>query len=63
MHIRMKRIGFVGMIDGKPFFEFVMDEYCHNESTTAVDVYKSKKEAKKRFEHILPVYIPTLPKD
>lgn len=61
--IRMKRIGYVGITDGKPFFEDTTDDYVlGGRSIPIVDVYRSKKEARKRFREIRPVYIPTLSK-
>lgn len=58
--IRMKRIGWVGIIDGHPHFEDVIDDYSGSTDFKAVNVYRSKKEARKRYQSILPVYIPTL---
>jgi hypothetical protein len=55
----MKRIGWVGFVNDKPYFENTTDDYSTNgsESTPVVDVYKKKKEAKKRFQDIREVFV------
>ena len=58
--MRMKRIGWIGDVKGKPCFDRVSDEYSDLKYVPAGNVYRSKKEAKKRFEKIIPVYIPVL---
>jgi hypothetical protein len=60
--LKMKRIGFVGIVDSRPDFGYVFDEYCDGIGVAGVTIYRSKKEARKRFEKVLPVYIPTLEK-
>ena len=48
------------MVEDKPFYENVTDEYSlRAEFCVAVNVYKSKKEAKKRFQEVCAVYIKT----
>ena len=55
----MKRIGWIGYAEDKPFFELTTDEYVgSNESPIfAVDVYKQKKEARRRFEDVREVFV------
>jgi len=56
-----KRIGWVGIVKGKPYFEEVTDNYVENFSpgVQAVNIYKSKKEAKRRFKAVKDVFIKT----
>ena len=54
----MKRIGYAGIVNYKSDFESVTDGYCQGGATVqAVNVYKSKTEAKKRYEEIREVFI------
>lgn len=55
----MKRIGWVGIVNSKPYFEKTTDDYVGilSSSIQSVVVYKSKKEAKRRFEVVRPVFI------
>jgi hypothetical protein len=56
----MEQIGWCGMVGDKPFYENVTDEYSlRAEFCVAVNVYRSKKEAKKRFQEVFAVYIKT----
>jgi hypothetical protein len=60
--IKLKRIGYVGIVDGKPCFDNTTDNYVAlGEGPIPVaDVYKTKKEARKRFQEIRSVYFPVL---
>ena len=55
----MKRIGWVGYSDNKPFFENTTDDYVNlgDESVQVVNVYKRKKDALKRFEDVREVFV------
>jgi len=55
----MKRIGWVGFSDGKPDFQPTSDYYVKlgEKGIPVVDVYKTKKEAKKRFEDVREVFV------
>ena len=51
----MKKIGWIGLIKGKPYFEKTGDEYGPAEFERA-EIFKKKKDALKRFEKVVPVY-------
>ena len=55
----MKKIGYVGFTDGKPYYEITSDTYVDlgEEGVPVVDVYKFKKEAKKRFQDVREVFV------
>jgi hypothetical protein len=54
----MKRIGWCGIVDDEPYFEPVTDGFSlTGQYLVAVDVFKLKKEAKKRFVSVCAVYI------
>lgn len=55
----MKRIGWVGIVDNKPFFEDTHDGYVklNDDPIPVTNIFKSKKEARKRFEAVAPVFI------
>lgn len=55
----MKRIGWIGYVENKPFFEITTDDFSHmnEEGIPMVDVFKSKKEARKRFEDVREVFV------
>ena len=55
----MKHIGWIGIVDGKPFFETTTDDYVElgENGIPVVDVYKTRKEARKRFEQVTEVFI------
>ena len=59
MKVSFKMIGYIGIVDGKPFFEDTSDDYVKlgEDSIPMLEVYRSKKEARKRFQEIRPVYI------
>ena len=56
---KLKRLGWCGNVEDKPCFDGVIDTYCVPEMKTikAVSVYKSKKEAKKRFQSVFEVFV------
>jgi hypothetical protein len=62
IEVEFKRIGWVGKVDGKPCFDNVLDEYCHPENiyVSAAEIYKNRKEARKRFQDVTPVFIPVV---
>jgi hypothetical protein len=55
------RIGWIGYVDDKPFWEKITDDYCHkldgSDAFQGTNIFKSKKEARKRFEDVRPVYV------
>lgn len=55
----MKRLGWVGFTDDKPYFENVLDTYVQpdEKSVSVVDVYKSKKQARRRFQDVREVFV------
>ena len=54
----MKRLGWIGYTDNRPFFEETTDDYSDfGLSIPTVIVYKTKKEARKRFEDVRPVFV------
>lgn len=55
----MKRIGWAGFTDGKPFFEPTTDDYVGlgDAAISTAEVFKSKKQARKRFQDVRPVFI------
>jgi hypothetical protein len=55
---KLKRIGWMGFTDGSPFFESVTDEYSN--SALIADVFRSKKEARRRFKDIREVFVRPL---
>ena len=56
---KLKRVGWIGFSDDKPFFETVTDDYTklHEAGFQATNVFKDKKEAQKRFQDIRKVFI------
>jgi hypothetical protein len=52
--MKLKKLGYVGYTDDKPYFERVIDDYS---TMRAVNVYKLKKEARKRFEDVREVFV------
>lgn len=54
-----RRIGWVGFTSGRPDFENVIDDYTNlgEDGAPAVNVYKNKKEAKKRYEDVREVFV------
>ena len=57
--MKLKRIGWAGFSDGKAFFEDTSDDYTqYNEDGTPVlNVFKVKKEARKRFDDVREVFV------
>jgi hypothetical protein len=56
--VKKKVLGWVGYTDGKPFWERIVDDYTQvgDPPVRAANIYKSKKEARRRFEDVRPVY-------
>lgn len=50
----LKRIGWVGYCEDKPYLENVHDDYG---MFSGAELFKSKKEARKRFEDVRPVFV------
>lgn len=52
------QIGWMGIVNDKPYFEGTIDSYSlpENKSIPVADIFKSKKEARKRFERVEPVF-------
>ena len=45
--------GWVGIVEGKPYFEKVSDNYSETgENVIRVEVFRSRMQAKKRFEKV-----------
>jgi len=55
----MKRIGWVGFVNDKPDFEKTTDDYLPlgEEGIPAMNVYKRKKDAVRRYEDVREVFI------
>jgi len=55
----MKKLGYVGYVSSKPFFEDTADDYTKlgERGTPVLNIYKIKKEAKKRFEDVREVFV------
>lgn len=55
----IKRIGWSGVVDDKLHFEHVTDNYVENfaPGVLAINVYKSRKEAKKRYQEVREIFI------
>ena len=64
----MKRIGWVGYSNNRPFFELTADDYTQIGSASMPDlnanisipttiIFRSKREALKRFMDVRPVYV------
>jgi len=55
---KLKRIGWAGFVNDKPYFENTNDPYSIGSETTPIaDIFKTKTEAQKRFEDIGEVFI------
>jgi hypothetical protein len=51
-----KVLGWVGYTDDKPYWEDTVDEYSPPaDAIPVLNIYKSKKDARKRFEDVRPV--------
>ena len=52
-----KSLGWIGIVDGKPFWEKTADDYVSpgGPLVPMLTIYKSKKEARKRFDDVWPV--------
>jgi hypothetical protein len=57
----MKQIGYVGIVNDKPYYENATDDYVKlgGKSFQSVEVYRSRREAKKRFQKVVRVFILT----
>ena len=55
--MKKKASGWVGYVDGKPCWERAVDEYVELGSPPflSVVVYKTKKDARRRFQDVRPV--------
>jgi hypothetical protein len=55
----VKRIGWVGFVTDKPFFEDTVDDYVAIEEPgiPTVIMYKTKKDARKRFQDVREVFV------
>ena len=55
----LRRVGWGGFSDEEPFYDKVTDMYVElgADGIRVFDVYKSKKEARKRYEDIREVFI------
>ena len=62
--IRFKRIGYVGMTP-KPDFEDTLDDYVDlgARPVKAANIYRSRKEARKRYQSVSSVYISVVDKE
>ena len=49
-----KSLGWIGIVDGKPFWEETADDYMSpgGPLVPMLTIYKSKKEARKHFEEV-----------
>jgi hypothetical protein len=54
--MRLKKLGYVGYVDDKPYFDWIVEPYYYG-LANGVEVYKLKKEAKKRFEDVREVFV------
>lgn len=55
---KFKRIGWTGICDNKPYFSRTTDEYIEFGKPVGIaDVFKSRKEARKRFEATAEVFV------
>jgi len=54
---KKKILGWVGYTDDKPYWENTCDDYVQpgEPLILALNIYKSKKEARKRFEDVRPI--------
>lgn len=57
--MKLKRIGWVGYVNDKPYWEEVMDDYdgLNEPGAVRVEVFKTKREARKRFEDVREVFV------
>ena len=57
MSKKLKFIGWAGWVEGKVYFDLEHDNYCEPEATMrTAQMFRSCKEAKKRFEAVVKVY-------
>ena len=55
---KLKRIGWAGFVNDKPFFENTNDDYSIGSATTPIaDIFKTKTEAEKRFEDVREIFV------
>jgi hypothetical protein len=58
MKVQTKVLGWVGFTDDKPYWESCGDDYSKiGETFQATNIFKSKKEARKRFQDVRPVVV------
>ena len=59
MKTKLKRIGWVGFCDNKPHFEKTTDDYTklEEDGTPVLNIYRVKREARKRYEDVREVFI------
>ena len=50
-----RAIGWIGIVNDKPYFEDTADQY--GSFVKRLEVFKQRKEARRRFECVWPVYI------
>jgi hypothetical protein len=60
-YVEYKAIGWTGYSDGTPFYEDTYDDYSgllpSDKGTPILNVFKIKKEARKRFQDIRRVFV------
>ena len=55
---KFKAIGWTGIENDRVYFSLVKDEYCEAyEQVPIADIFRSLKQARKRFEKVQRVYI------
>ena len=57
--MKLKRIGWAGFSENKPFFEDTSDDHteCNEAGTPMLSVFKVKKQARKRFDDVREVFV------
>jgi hypothetical protein len=54
----LRKIGWVGIENDRAYFHPQQDEYCEDDKwPMECDIFKSKREALKRFEEVRAVYV------
>jgi hypothetical protein len=53
---KLVRIGWVGYSEGKPYFQRTLDEYDSVVGALDTSLFKTKKDARRRFEDIREVF-------
>lgn len=55
---KVRRIGWVGFVDGRAEFENERDGYCEGEMViSAARIFRNRKEARKRFQDVREVFV------